>query len=168
MQPDPFALPAFILSIVGLCVATIGAATGIAALVWQIVTRTRGAHRVKVRVIPGMMLIGAGLSEGPFIDVEISNSGAAAVQIRQWSINFPDGTGMVVAIPEPLPVQPTLPYMLEAGTRVSFFTRAEAIEEALNGRDISTARIHVHLATGQTIRSKRGEIALETATTISS
>lgn len=163
MQSDPLALPAFILSIVGLCVAAIGAATGIASLVWQIVTRTRGAHRVRVRVIPGMMLIGVGLSEGPFIEVEISNSGAAAVQIRQWSISFPDGTGMVIAIPEALPGQPSLPYMLEAGTRASFFTRSEAIEEALNCRDIGTARIHVYLGTGQTVRSKRGAITLGSA-----
>lgn len=161
MQPDPFALPAFILSIVGLSVATIGAATGVAALSWQIVTRTRGAHRVKVRAIPGMMLMGEHFNEGPFVEVQIANSGAAAVQVRQWSIVFPDKTGMVVAVPEPLPIQPSLPYMLEAGTRVSLFTRASAVAKALNDRDIRTAQIQVHLATGQTVRSKRGQIRLE-------
>lgn len=160
MQTDPFALPAFIISIVGLIVAAIGAATGIAALVWQIVTRTRGAHRVKVRAVPGMMLVGKGFNQGPFIEIQISNSGAAPVQIRQWSIVFPDKTGMLVAVPEPLPVQPSLPYMLEAGTRVSFFTRASAIAEGLNSRDIRTAAVEVHLATGQTIRGKRGQIDL--------
>ena len=59
MQPDQYAQPAFILSIVGLAIAIIGAATGITSLVWQIITRTRGAHRVQVRVTPNMKLIGA-------------------------------------------------------------------------------------------------------------
>ncbi len=163
MQTDSLAFPAFVISIIGLVVASIGAATGIAALVWQIVTRTRGAHRVKVRAVPGMMLVRGGFNEGPFIEIQISNSGAAPVQIRQWSIVFPDNTGMVVAVPELLPVQPSLPYMLQAGTRVSFFTRTSAIAEALNGKDIRTAAVQVQLATGQTVRGRRGQINLEDA-----
>lgn len=47
---DPLALPAFILAIVGLIVATVGALTGIVSLMWQVSTRRRGAHNVRVTV----------------------------------------------------------------------------------------------------------------------
>lgn len=109
MSADPFALPAFVLSIVGLIVAVIGALTGIVALVWQIVTRTRGAHRVVVRTRSDILLMGAdgsdpsdlGVDPGPYVAIEVSNRGAAAVQIRQWMVTLPDGNGLMIANPLP-------------------------------------------------------------------
>lgn len=157
MEPDPFALPAFVLSIVSLIVAVVGAGTGIIALVWQIITRTRGAHRIKVRVVSGMRVVTGAGSQGPYYDIDVSNRGAAAVQIRQWSIRLPDGNGLVT-IPAAFPPQPSLPYTLEAGSSVSFYVLSSAIIEAAAGRDLSKARGTVHLGTGQIVVGKRGEI----------
>lgn len=160
MQPDQYAQPAFILSIVGLAIAIIGAAKGMSSLVWQIITRTRGAHRIQVRVTPKMKLIGAPVDLGLYLQIDVINRGAAAVQFKQWSIDMADGTGLVV-MPAAFPPMPALPLMLEAGSSVSFYVPQESIRAAAKGRDLTRARAVAFLATGQKARGKRGEIVLD-------
>jgi hypothetical protein len=158
MSPDPFALPAFIMSIVSLIVAVIGAATGIAALVWQIVTRTRGAHRVRVELYPNTMFFGAGREMGPFVRIEIINRGAAPVQVRAWGIDVGDGNSLVVMNPAPFPPSPDLPFSLELGSSQSFFSSQADLKDGLGERDPARARAFVHLATGQVVHSKRRQL----------
>jgi len=158
MDPDNLALPAFVISIVGLGVAMIGAATGVAALVWQIITRTRGSHRVVTRAHSNVMMVLGDEVLGPFVQVEIANRGQAAVQIRSWRIQFADGSGMTVLVPPAQIVVPSLPHLLEAGTSVSFWAPVDGLVEAHDSRDFRNARVTVSLATGQTVKSKRGVI----------
>lgn len=157
MVQDPYSLPAFVLSIVSLVVAVIGALTGIVALVWQILTRTRGAHRVSVRAIPNMMLFAGGAASGPYINIEVTNRGAAAVQVQNWSILLPGGNALMIAIPASFPPSPALPYMLQPGTNVSFYSLASDLHEAMSLDDLPKARAVVVLGTGQRILGKRGE-----------
>ncbi|RFA17892.1 hypothetical protein [Subtercola boreus] len=157
MSPDPLALPAFIISIIGLVIAVIGAATGVVALVWQIVTRTRGAHRVVVSVNSDMQMVGAGTGNTKCLEILVRNRGAASVQIQPWGIRLSDGNSLVV-IPGDFPPPPVLPYTLDAGTSASFYARAEAIADAAGVRNLATARAVVHLATGQKIIGRKGEI----------
>lgn len=158
MVQDPFALPAFVLSIVSLVVAVIGALTGIVALVWQILTRTRGAHRVSVRAIPNMMLLAGGATSGPYINIEVTNRGAAAVQLQNWSILLPSGNALIIAVPASFPPSPALPYTLQPGTNVSFYSLASDLQEAMSLDDLPKARAVVVLGTGQRILGKRGEL----------
>lgn len=166
MTSDPFALPAFVLSIIGLVVAVIGAFTGIVSLVWQIVTRTRGAHRVVVRARSDLYLTAAdgsdtadmGIDPGPYLAIEVSNRGAAAVQIRQWMVMLPDGNGLMIANPLAYPPSTPLPNLLEAGTSATFYSLLSALVEAAGARSLSKARVEVQLATGQRVKGKAGEI----------
>lgn len=156
---DPYALPAFVLSIVGLAVASLGAATGITSLVWQIVTRTRGAHRIRVRLSSDMYLLNGRNQVGPYISIEIINRGASAVQVRSWSIDVGDGNSLFV-VPALFPPQEPLPYDLKAGSSVSFVALSQALRTQFGDRSTSRARAVAHLGTGQTIFSKRGTIKL--------
>lgn len=159
MAQDLFALPAFVLSIVSLVVAVIGALTGIVALVWQILTRTRGAHRVSVRAIPDMMvLLSDGSTSGPFIRIEVTNRGAAAVHVQSWSILLPSGRALMIAVPAAFPPSPALPYMLQPGTNVSFYSLSSDLQEAMEPFDLAKSRAVVVLGTGQQIRGKKGEL----------
>ncbi|NYE19610.1 hypothetical protein [Microbacterium immunditiarum] len=160
MQTDPFALPAFILAIISLVVATIGALTGVVALVWQIITRTRGAHRVTVSVA-NSVLIGDGMPDGVFISVEAINKGASAVRIINWGFQLPSGEGITVYVPVPLST--TLPHMLEPGTNATFFVPAANLGGAIRTRDGLTPRdlrAVVGLATGEKIFAKLGSLKL--------
>lgn len=159
MTQDPFALPAFILAIISLVVAVIGALTGIVALAWQIVTRTRGAHRIKVRAVPDMMLVSPGSpAVGPYIQVEIINRGASAVQVQNWSILLPNGNALMIAVPAPFPPSPPLPHLLQPGTSVSFYSLASDLEEEIKEAHRRGARAAARLATGELVRGKKGEL----------
>lgn len=157
MTPDPLALPAFVISILSLVLAVVGAATGIVSLTWQIITRTRGAHRIVVVVNSKMFFIGAGApgDDHPYIAVVIRNTGAAPVEIDSWAIRLPDGNALVT-LPAQFPPSPDLPYMLIAGSSVTFFTLSSSIAEAAAGRDLARSWAVAHLATGQVARSKKG------------
>lgn len=161
VQPDPFALPAFILATISLVVATIGALTGIVALVWQIITRTRGAHRVTVSVA-NSVLLGPGSPDGVIITVEAINSGASAVQITGWGFELPNkGGGIVATIP--MRQSAALPHMLLPGTNVDFFMPATQLGHALREQGLSSAdyiRAYVKLATGEKVFPRRRGVPL--------
>lgn len=158
---DPFALPAFVISIVSLVIATIGALTGLVALVWQIITRTRGAHRVRVLAHPGMMIHTAGgnSSAGPYIQIQVTNRGAAAVQVQSWGVLLPGGNALMVVIPEEFPPAPSLPLWLQPGSNVSFYSLASNLMESIELDLIARARVFVILGTGQRVIGRRGELA---------
>lgn len=159
--PDPFALPAFILSIVGLVIATIGALTGVAALVWQIITRTRGAHRVTVEVSNAVIVDGFDES-GVIICVEAINSGASAIGISSWGFELSKNRGGF-AIPHSVHPSTPLPHMLAPGTNAKFFVPAENLgaqirhNPGLSPRDL---RAFVQLATGRKTYTQRQGVPL--------
>lgn len=161
--PDPYSLPAFIISIVGLIVASIAATTSIVALIWQIMVRTRGAHRVLVEATSSMNLLGAGGAAGPYVQITIRNRGAAPVEVSQWAIEKNDGSGksLTIAIPAPFPPQPELPHMLQAGSSVSFLVIASALKAEFGAADPSSARPVAYLSTGQIVRGKPGMIRFD-------
>ena len=152
MPSDPLALPAFTISIISLLI-------GLAALIWQIATRTRGAHRVVVSVNSNMEIVGGGSRITAYLQIVIRNRGAAAVQVQSWEILLPDGNALSVD-PGGLLSSPVLPCMLEAGTSASFYVPANSIAEAAGSRDLKAARAIVHLSTGQRILGKKGEISV--------
>ncbi|TFD45375.1 hypothetical protein E3T55_18745 [Cryobacterium frigoriphilum] len=161
METDPFALPAFVLAIISLAVATIGALTGVAALAWQIVTRTRGAHRVSVNVANSMVLD----EHAPtvvLIGVEAINSGVSAVRITTWGMELPNKSGGFV-VANPLHYSTPLPHLLEPGTNAHFFLAAETLGANIrHNAELSPnqLRVFVKLATGQTIYAKKTGVPL--------
>lgn len=161
MTEDPFALPAFVISIVSLVIATVGALTGVVALVWQIITRTRGAHRVRVLANPEMMIhtVGDSSSAGPYIQIQVTNRGAAAVQVQSWGVLLQGGNALMVVIPEEFPPAPTLPVWLQPGSNISFYSLASNLMESIEPDAVARARVFVNLGTGQRVIGRRGELA---------
>ena len=106
-----------------------------------------------------MQIVGAGTGTTTYLEILIRNRGAAAVQVQSWAIRLPDGNALVV-IPGGLLPSPVLPYMLEAGTSASFYVPANSIAEAAGSRDLKAARAIAHLATGQKVLGKKGEISV--------
>ena len=158
MQPDVFALPAFVLSIVGLIIAVIAAMTGIASLSWQITTRRRGAHNV--RVTTGMSLLDygpAGVSDW-LIGVTAANVGAAAVAVNGWGFELPSRRGNVHAT-APVPGSTPLPHTLQPGTSMTVFMRPEQLAGVLAEQhppvDAREVRAFVSLGTGERTPAKR-------------
>lgn len=164
---DPFALPAFILSIVSLVVATIGALTGVVALVWQIVTRTRGAHRVVVEVSNAVVVgdavaLNPGGDAGVLICVEAMNRGASAISLTSWGFERVDKQGGF-AIPNVEYPSTSLPHMLLPGTSAKFFVAAQHLGDTLRlnpGLTPSDLRGFVQLATGRKAFARRSGIPL--------
>jgi hypothetical protein len=105
-----------------------------------------------------MMLLAGGSRSGPYINIEATNRGAAAVQLQSWSILLPSGSALIVAVPASFPPSPSLPHMLQPGTNVSFYSLASALEEAMSPEDLPKARVIVILGTGQRVLGKKGEL----------
>ena len=161
LMTDPFALPAFILSIVGLVVASIGALTGVAALVWQINTRTRGAHRVTVEVSNAVIVDDSDESD-VMICVEAINSGASAIGISSWGFELSNKRGGF-AIPNPVHPSTPLPHMLVPGTNAKFFVPASNLGAQIKHNPDLTVRdlrAFVQLATGRKAYTRRRGIPL--------
>jgi len=155
---DPFALPAFIVALVGLIIAVIGALTGIASLWWQIVTRRKGAHNVRVSVSSALPVP----STGPIPDWQVcispANIGAAPVAITGWGLEMPDKRGSLVQT-KYSPFSDTLPQVLQPGTSISLFWPQEEVRLAISTHapDVKAAslRPYVRLGTGETIYARK-------------
>ncbi|WP_372968529.1 hypothetical protein [Microbacterium sp.] len=162
-SPDPLALPAFVISIIGLCVASLAAIVSTVSLIWQIVVRTRGAHRVIAEATSGMMLIDHTGKTGPYLQITARNRGAAAVTVTQWAIEKNDGSGnaLTIAVPALFPPQPSLPHVLDAGSSVSFLVLASQVAAEFRGSDPAAAQPVIYLATGQVAKGKRGQITFD-------
>lgn len=155
---DPFALPAFILAIVGLIVATVGALTGIVSLMWQVTTRRRGAHNVRVTVGSSLLAYGDGSVSDWLICVTAANVGAAPVTVNGWGFALPGKRGAVRQT-RPLTGSTPLPHRLEPGTSMSLFMQPAQLHGTLAEQDPPVAgrkvRAFVALGTGQEARAKR-------------
>lgn len=159
---DPLALPAFIISIVGLAVATLGALTGLISLAWQMSTRRRGADRVTVSIANSVLLGADDLGSGVLVCVEAVNSGGTAVGLNSWGFQISNGRGGFV-IANPMYPSTTLPHMLAPGSNAQFFVPAEDLGDqirrnpGLSPRDL---RAFVLLATGKKVFARRKGVPL--------
>ena len=160
MNQDPFALPAFVLSIISLALASIGAVTGVVAFVWQFITRTRGAHRIRVKASSTVRLLNGGVDDATFVKVDVMNRGASGVQITNWAIDLPKPHGSLYVVPGDAHAPATpLPHFLEAGTTIAFYARAAGVWANIDERGIDASKLRavVDLGTGQVVFGKRRE-----------
>jgi hypothetical protein len=163
MTPDDLAMPAFVLSIIGLVVAGVAAATSIASLVWQIIMRTRGAHRVSVRGNARMRFLDVidGVHEETYVEVRASNSGLTAVEIQSWYILLADGTA-VVRNPANNSFPPQrLPHALQPGSSVSFYMARSELLRHTPRAQLERARAGVILGTGARVLGRRGQLTID-------
>jgi hypothetical protein len=158
---DPFALPAFIVALAGLVIAVIGALTGIVSLGWQIITRRRGAHNVRVRVFSSLP-IPADSDAGEWqVHVSPANIGAAPVTVTGWGLEMPKKRGSLVQT-KYMPLSDTLPHVLQPGTSMSLFWPQDEVRLVLatHAPDVraSSLRAFVHLATGEKIYARKAGV----------
>ncbi|GAA3013598.1 hypothetical protein [Microbacterium aurantiacum] len=157
--PDPFALPAFIIALVGLIIAVVAAVTGIASLWWQIVTRRRGAHNVKVTAKAALVALSDDSVTEWQVNVRPANVGASPVSITGWGFELPRDHGSLFQVRRDN-ISTPLPHLLEPGTSINLFMSQEGVRDALRtnapGVEPSALRAYVTLGTGQTVYAKRG------------
>lgn len=160
-MPDPFALPAFIVALVGLVIAVIGALTGIVSLWWQILTRRRAAHNVRVSVSSSLPVPAYGEVPDWQACVSPANIGAAPVAITGWGLEMPNKRGSLVQT-KFSPFSEALPHLLQPGTSINlFWPQAEVrLAIATHAPDLkaSQLRAFVHLGTGEKVYAKRAGI----------
>jgi len=142
-------------ALIGAITGSIGAITGIAALVWQAFTWRRSTHIVKVVTTWAYMVYGDEMESLPYISINASNRGSGAVSIVMWWLRFPDG-GNVIQMKD-LPMNGRLPYRLEGGASVLFAMPVADVFARAKERDTSPRRMRgwVQLATGQRVRARR-------------
>lgn len=159
MSDDPFALPAFIIALVGLIIAVVAAVTGIASLWWQIATRRRGAHNVKVTAKAALVALSDDSVTDWQVNVRPANVGASPVSITGWGFELPGKRRSLYQVRRDH-ISAPLPHVLEPGTSIDLFVAQEGVRDALrtNAPDVkpSALRAYVTLGTGQTVCAKRG------------
>lgn len=159
MSDDPFALPAFIIALVGLIIAVIAAATGIASLLWQITTRRRGAHNVRVTVKAALVTLSDDSVSDWQVKVRPANIGASPVSVTGWGFELPGKRGSLYQVRRDNFSTP-LPHVLEPGTGIDLFMAQEGVRDALRTKspDVkpTALRAFVTLGTGETVYAKRG------------
>lgn len=136
--------------------AWVGATTGIAALVWQVITWRRPAHRVKVwRAQTFLAYPGGGTSEA-MVSVTARNVGASPVTVTNWGISLGKKEGGVF-VPNPIPGSERIPHRLEAGAEMTMLADAASLAKISMDRDIPlrAMRCWVMLATGKTVYAKQ-------------
>jgi hypothetical protein len=127
------------IQIITLVVALVGAATGIASLVWAIASHQLSGSRVKVRLVGGWMGQ-AGLVSAPIegfkrfdqpsaeypvavVGVQANNVGRLPVAVTSWGIGIgPARLGFVQA-----PVNNPLPHVLGVGEEATWFAAEEDV-----------------------------------------
>lgn len=158
---DPFALPAFIVALVGLIIAVIGALTGIASLWWQILTRRRGAHNVRVTVTSSLPVPAYGDVADWQVCVSPANIGAGPVSITGWGLEMPNKRGSLVQT-KYSPFSDRLPHVLQPGTSLNLFWPQGEVRQAISTHapDLAAAnlRAFVRLGTGETVYAKKAGV----------
>ncbi len=153
---DPFALPAFIVGLTGLAIAIVGAITGIVSLWWQIRTRRRGAHNVRVTVTAALPIPPFGDADWQ-VCVSPANIGATPVAITGWGLEMPKKRGTLVQT-QFSPFSDNLPHMLQPGTSINLFWPQDhvrlAIQTHASDLTASQLRAFVRLGTGETVYAK--------------
>jgi len=153
---DPFALPAFVLSIVGLVVAVVGALTGVVSLAWQITTRRRGAYNVRVSVSSSLQMYPDGAVSDWFVCVSPANIGASPVAVTSWGLEMPGGGSLNQLLH--VAGSAVLPHSLGPGTSINLLMATAAVRDALEeyapGVEPSQLRAWVSLGTGERVYAK--------------
>ena len=137
--------------------AWVGAVSGVLALVWQISTRRRSAHRVKVTRSRSYISFASGDLSPELVCISAQNVGAGAVTVTSWGISL----GRVkqnLTVTRPLSVSTTLPHRLEPGAEMSLFVQAADVARAHHEKRVpfGSMRGWVGLATGEKVHAKRG------------
>ena len=142
-------------ALIGAITGSIGAITGIAALVWQAFTWRRSTHNVKVTTTWAYMVHGDEMESLPYVSVNASNRGSGAVSIVMWGLRFPDG-GNAIQL-EDLPMNGRLPHRLEGGASATFLMPVAGVFGNAKERNTDPRRLRgwVQLATGQRVRARR-------------
>jgi hypothetical protein len=147
------------MAIAGLILGIIGAATGVVALVWQVITWRQGGAVVTVTAHQAFPTYGDELGE-PHVNVSARNSGRSPVTVKGWGLRLPDGGTMVNF--NPAPWSSPLPHRLEPGTDGSWYmsTREVARFCAKQGVKQQDMIAFVDLADGRTISAKKRGIGM--------
>jgi len=145
--------------IAGLILGIIGAITGVAALVWQVMTWRQSGAVIAVTAHQAFPTYGDHLGE-PHVNVSARNSGRSPVTVNGWGLLLPDGRTMVSA--NPAPWSTSLPYRLEPGADGSWYLPTHEIarfcaEQGVRQQDVIA---FVNLADGRTINAKECGIGL--------
>lgn len=93
---DPFAVPAFIVALVGIIVAVVGALTGVEGLWWQIATRQKVAHNVHVSVSPALPAPDSGVMPDWQVCISPANIRVAPVAVTGWGLEMPIKRGPLI------------------------------------------------------------------------
>jgi hypothetical protein len=140
-------------------VAWVGAASGVVALIWQIATRRRSAHRVQVTANQAWLTYTSGDLSPDMVSVTANNVGAGAVTVTSWGVEMSKGKNFVLT--DYVQGSTTLPHRLESGANGVWFIEAERIEgvageQGASRDEVRQWRAWVSLATGEKIYAKRG------------
>lgn len=136
--------------------AWVGALTGVAGLIWQVLTWRRSTHRVRIRAANSYFTYPGGELGPPQVCVDVRNAGSGAVTIETWGISGAGG-GTLVPI-QPHPQSASLPHRLESGSSASFYIDADALRRHSAERGVAFRRMRpwVRLGTGQRVVSRKG------------
>jgi hypothetical protein len=147
------ALQAMQISIVSLVIAVFAALTGAGALAWQVATRRRGTHNVKVSVGPSRSDLSA---DGDMVHLATAaNIGGSDVELRGWGLMQPGRRYFLT--PTALEGSTPLPHVLKAGTSARYMFSSTDLRSVLaQGSNIGPAdlNVFVSLGTGERIYSK--------------
>jgi hypothetical protein len=155
---DPLALPALIVAIIGLVVAVVGALTGIGSLAWQIITRRRGAHNVRLEISTALIANFDGTVSDWQVCFAPTNIGAAPVEVSGWGLEMPKKRGTLVQTRQ-VAASATLPHLLGPGTSINLFWPQDHVRLALTTHaadlNASDLRAFVRLGTGEIVYSRK-------------
>jgi len=134
--------------------AWIGALTGIAALLWQVVNWRRLSHNVRVVSANSWPIYGDELGDA-MVAVTARNSGTSAVTITSWGI---DVGGENAVMFRPINFSTPLPHRLEPGAEATFHMPSDNLYERQAASKVPFAKMRpwVRLATGKTVFSRKG------------
>lgn len=140
-------------------VAWIGAASGVVALIWQIATRRRSAHRVQVTANQAWLTYPSGDLSPDMVSVTANNVGAGPVTVKSWGVEMTKGKNFVLT--DYVQGSTPLPHRLESGDEGVWFIEAERIEgvaseQGASPDEVRRWRAWVSLGTGEKIYAKRG------------
>lgn len=136
--------------------AWIGAVAGVAALIWQVFTWRRLAHRVKVSSHLAWLGVAPGRHMGEkVVCIVVRNVGVAAVDITGWGITAEEGGNLFDLLPHAR--NPELPHRLEPGSQTSFYISEDGVRGHAEGNGYPLKKMHswVELATGQKVRDRK-------------
>lgn len=136
-------------------IAIVGAATGVASLVWHMWAFSRTGPRVVVNVSGGVTSFRPDNSHELILIVEARNMGRSPCEITGWGLEFPDGQQYVQF--KPVPGTTAVPSTIAGGHRGTWLVPMADLAEVpqLLTDDRIPVRGFVHLGSGDRIVSRR-------------